>query len=102
MTIGFFLFDQDKNVLCAKFTENWKRLEFVDVNADIEMLQCFAKEIEDIARCSEAGALVKQMEDSFSNQLQISPASTVLAESAAVAASQLAEEHLLHPAIRAN
>lgn len=96
--IGFFLRDENGKVLSAKFTENWKRLEFIDLNADIPMLRRFASEVSAKAENDEgANELLVEMENGFSNQLQISPGNTFSAESASTIELQLIEEHLKRP-----
>jgi Protein of unknown function (DUF3037) len=63
------------------FAENWKHVRSIDPGADIEMLdglkQEFIKQLEDVPR---RGALLRLLEESFSNVVQLSARKGCLAD----------------------
>jgi hypothetical protein len=65
----------------VRFAENWKQVKSLDPGADIEMLdglkQEFRKRFQDVAQ---RRALLRLLEDSFSNVVQISPRKGCLAD----------------------
>ncbi len=80
----------------VRFTRDWRRVRCLDPGADIEMLQALELELR---RKLEKGApdrerLLKFVNESFSNTLQLSPTKSCLAESAAQEADRLVEMYL--------
>jgi hypothetical protein len=65
----------------VRFAENWKHVRSLDPGADIEMLdalkQEFRTQLQDVAQ---RGALLRLLEDSFSNLVQVSPRKGCLAD----------------------
>ncbi len=80
----------------VKFTEDWKRVRCLDPEADVELLEGFEREIRE--RLREGGAnrewLMKRMEDTFSNAVQLTPTKAVLAVSPEEELGRLAEMYL--------
>ncbi|HEV3308667.1 MAG TPA: DUF3037 domain-containing protein [Candidatus Sulfotelmatobacter sp.] len=64
---GFELID-------VRFTKDWGRVLCLDPQADLEILSALEKEIrQEVGRTKDQVTLLKKMEDSFSNLVQISP-----------------------------
>ena len=65
----------------VRFAESWKQVKSLDPGADIEMLdalkQEFREQLQDVAQ---RGALLRLLEDSFSNVVQLSPRKGCLAD----------------------
>lgn len=72
---------QPENML-VRFTQDWTRVRCIDPEADIEMLEALEAEIRLRLGAPQAGlpSMMKTMEDSFSNLLQITEAKACLAE----------------------
>jgi len=72
----------------VRFTKDWSRVRCVDPDADTSMLEALEAEVR--RRLLEDGQpVMKVLEDSFSNQLQITPPKACLAESVAAETEQL-------------
>jgi hypothetical protein len=72
----------------VRFTKDWSRVRCIDANADTSMLE--ALEIEMRQRLLEAEQpVMKTIQDSFSNLLQVTPAKACLAESMPAEIDQL-------------
>ena len=72
----------------VRFTRDWSRVRCVDPDADTAMLE--ALEVEVRRRLLEDGQpVMKALEDSFSNQLQVTPGKACLAESMPAELEQL-------------
>jgi hypothetical protein len=80
----------------VRFTADWSRVRCLDPAADVEMLE--AAEAELRRGLSESGAsrelLLKRINDSFSNTIQLSPVKACLAESPREELGRLAEMYL--------
>jgi hypothetical protein len=80
----------------VRFTRDWKRVRCLDPEADVEMLEGMEQEIRE--RLREGGAnrdwLLKRMEDTFSNAIQVTPTKAVLAVSPEEELGRLAEMYL--------
>ena len=79
-----------------RFTADWSRVRCLDPAADIEMLEAVEADLR--RGLSESGAsrdlLLKRINDSFSNTLQLSPVKPCLAESPHEELGRLAEMYL--------
>jgi Protein of unknown function (DUF3037) len=65
----------------VRFTRDWRRVRCVDPDADIEMLEALEREIRSqLGAVHDRGLLLRKMEDSFSNLVQLSPTKGCLAE----------------------
>ncbi len=80
----------------VRFTKDWKRVRCLDPDVDVEMLEALEQEIRDRLAEVEGGRewLLKKMEDSFSNAIQLSPVKGVLAESPQEEIANLADIYL--------
>jgi len=85
----------------VRFTESWKQVKSLDPGADIEMLdalkQEFRKRFQDVAQ---RRALLRLLEDSFSNVVQLSPRKGCFADDPHQELALLASMYLgnVHPA----
>jgi hypothetical protein len=83
----------------VRFTKDWRRVRCLDPDADVEMLEGLERELKD--RLAEGGAsrdwLLKRMEDTFSNAVQLTVPKAVLADSPAEEIARLAEMYLERP-----
>jgi hypothetical protein len=65
----------------VRFTRDWRRVRCLDPQADVEMLAALEREIRgQLANQHDRAALLRRLEDSFSNALQISPVKACVAE----------------------
>jgi hypothetical protein len=65
----------------VRFTRDWRRVQCLDPQADVEMLGALEREIRgQLASTQDREMLLRRLEDSFSNVIQISPAKGCLAE----------------------
>jgi DUF3037 family protein len=65
----------------VRFTRDWRRVRCLDPEADIEMLEALEREIRSqLGAVHDRGLLLRRMEDSFSNLVQLSPTKGCLAE----------------------
>lgn len=80
----------------VRFTRDWRRVRCLDPTADVEMLQALEAELR--ARLKESGPdrerILKLLNESFSNTLQVSPVKACLAESPAQEADRLVQMYL--------
>jgi hypothetical protein len=72
----------DTNVFAdVRFTRDWRRVRCLDPQADVEMLAALEREIRGQLRdVRDRAVLLRRLEDSFSNVIQLSPAKGCLAE----------------------
>jgi len=65
----------------VRFTQDWRRVRCLDPQADVEMLAALEREIRgQLAAAHDREALLRRLEDSFSNVIQLSPAKGCLTE----------------------
>jgi Protein of unknown function (DUF3037) len=65
----------------VRFTRDWRRVRCLDPQVDVEMLEALEREIRgQLGEIRDREGLVRRLEDSFSNVIQISPAKGCLAE----------------------
>jgi hypothetical protein len=65
----------------VRFTRDWRRVRCLDPQADVEVLATLEREIRgQLAATHEREVLLRRLEDSFSNVIQLSPAKGCLAE----------------------
>ncbi|MFZ0662481.1 MAG: DUF3037 domain-containing protein [Acidobacteriaceae bacterium] len=77
----------------VRFTKDWSRVRCVDPDADTAMLEALESEVR--RRLLEEGQpVIKTLEDSFSNLLQITPSKACLAESMPAELEQLMALHV--------
>ena len=79
-----------------RFTRDWSRVKCLDPAADVEMLEALEADLrKGIAESgSSRDALLRRINDSFSNTLQLSPVKACLAESPRQELGRLAEMYL--------
>jgi hypothetical protein len=65
----------------VRFTRDWHRLLLLDPQADVDLLEALERDIRKrLASREDREILLRQMEDSFSNVIQLSPTQRCLAE----------------------
>jgi hypothetical protein len=65
----------------VRFTRDWRRVRCLDPQADVEMLAALERDIRgQLTSVHDRAVLLKRLEDSFSNVIQLSPAKGCLAE----------------------
>src|ERR1700682_3195040 len=65
----------------VRFTRDWRRVRCLDPQADVEMLAALERDIRgQLGTTQDRAILLKRLEDSFSNVIQLSPAKGCLAE----------------------
>jgi hypothetical protein len=75
----------------ARFTRDWRRVRCLDPQVDVEMLEALEREIRgQIGQVHERTVLLRKLEESFSNVIQISPTKGCLAEDPAKEIEMLA------------
>jgi hypothetical protein len=86
----------------VRFTKDWSRVLGLDPQADLEVLFALEKEIRrEVGRTKEQVTLLKKMEDSFSNLIQVSPGMPSLTErTAAIEIDDVAKIFLETPRLR--
>src|SRR5262249_9842961 len=77
-----------------RFSKDWSRVQALDPQADIELLEAFREEI---SREADVELVLRKVEDSFSNGLQASESKACLAVSPAQEADKLARIYLEAP-----
>lgn len=83
VNVGMVMFESGSNGGFAdvRFTRDWQRVRRLDPEVDIEMLKALERDIR--SRLKEAGereVLLRKLEDSFSNLIQVSPTKACLAQ----------------------
>jgi hypothetical protein len=74
------------SLLDVRFAKDWGRVQCLDPQADLEVLEALQREIrQEIGQMRDRAALLKRMEDSFSSVVQISSVMPALTEKIAVA-----------------
>lgn len=77
----------------VRFTKDWSRVRCVDPDADTAMLEALESEVRQ--RLMESGQpVMKTLEESFSNLVQVMPSKACLAESVPAELEQLMELHV--------
>src|SRR5271165_2065439 len=84
VNIGVVMVEQgakDGGFAEVRFTRDWGRVRCLDPEADIEMLAAMEREIRgQLGTARDRAVLLRRMEDSFSNAIQLSPTKRCLAE----------------------
>lgn len=73
INIAVILFDPSGGFCGVRFVSDWQQVRRFDSEADIEMLKGMSREIEGQFRSGKGQEILKTMEDSFSNAVQLSP-----------------------------
>jgi len=92
--------DTDSGFAGSHMTSDWRRARAIDPNIDTEMLEAFGREVaRRLSDPNERAALLFQMNDSFSNLVQLSPTEHTIAEDPARELNRLASELIEMPAV---
>jgi hypothetical protein len=79
----------------VRFTRDWRRVRCLDPQADVEMLEALEREIRgQLGTSHDRGVLMRRLEDSFSNVIQLSPAKGCLAVDPAAEIEAMASMYL--------
>jgi hypothetical protein len=79
----------------VRFTRDWKRVRCLDPEADVELFEALEADIrEQLSQGVSRELLLKKMEDSFSNAIQLTQPKAVLADSPQAEIGRLAEIYL--------
>ena len=92
VNIGVLLRDKSRpEQLSVSFTKDWARVRCIDPDVDVAMLESLESELRRTLAREDGGALqmMKVLEDSFSNALQITEPKAYLAESMMAGAEEL-------------
>jgi hypothetical protein len=77
VNFGLLAFENEPNgtaLVDARFTKDWGRVKCLDPQADLDVLEALQRDIrEEIGQTKDRAALLRRMEDSFSNVIQVSP-----------------------------
>jgi len=100
VNIGLIMLEQgasDAGFAGVRFTRDWRAVECIDPQADIEILQALEPDIRrQLQDMQSRVALIKRLEDSLSNLVQLSPAKGVLTENPEHEIESLAQLYLEH------
>jgi hypothetical protein len=94
INIAVILFDPSGGFCGVRFVNDWQRVRTFDSDADVEMLEGLSRDIEGQFRSGKGEEILKTMEDSFSNALQLSPATVHLVNDPAMEIEKLAFQYL--------
>lgn len=80
----------------VRFTHDWGRVRCLDSEADVELLEALESDLRDQLRGvnGDRDSILRRIQDSFSNALQLSESKACLAESPALEADKLATLYL--------
>jgi hypothetical protein len=79
----------------VRFTRDWRRVRCLDPQADVEMLESLERDIRgQLATTHDRDVLLRRLEDSLSNVIQLSPAKGCLAEDPAAEIEAMASMYL--------
>jgi hypothetical protein len=92
VNFGMIVLDNGPNgaeLIDVRFMKDWGRVLCLDPLADLDVLRALEKEIrQEIGKAKDEVTLLKKMEDSFSNMVQISPVMPSLTERTAMSEIQ--------------
>lgn len=75
VNIGLVLLERSesaRSVIDARFTSNWQLVLALDPDADIELLDAAARDICERLKNGDSAGMLRRIEDSFSNAIQVS------------------------------
>ncbi len=100
VNIGVVLLDPERKPE-LRFTRDWSRVQCMDPDADLEMLESLEKDLRASLLGNAAGnvreLMLKRLDDSFSNTIQISAVKACLTESPAAELETLSRMYLETP-----
>ena len=81
VNIGVVMLEADAGFADIRLTRDWRRVRCLDPGVDVEMLEAVEREIRArLTDVQDRDALVKKLEDSLSNLIQLSPAKGCLTD----------------------
>jgi hypothetical protein len=84
VNIGVVMFEPGANgqgFADVRFTRDWRRIWCLDPQADIEMLEALERDIRrQVVDTHDRETLIRRLQDSFSNTIQVTPTKACLAE----------------------
>ena len=81
VNIGVVMVEADAGFADIRLTRDWRRVRCLDPGVDVEMLEAVEREIRArLTDVQDRDALVKKLEDSLSNLIQLSPAKGCLTD----------------------
>jgi hypothetical protein len=97
VTIGILVLEHGGDGFAAiRFIKDWNRLRDISPDIDIEFLRAFAEEaVENVADVGKRAQVIRQMEESFSNQIQLAPRNDVSTDNPDEEMDKLAKYHLI-------
>jgi hypothetical protein len=94
INIAVVLYDPSGGFCGIRFVSDWQRVRRFDADADIKMLEALSVDIEGQFRRGKGEEILKTMEDSFSNAVQLSPRTFHLVSDPAQEIEKLAFRYL--------
>jgi hypothetical protein len=94
INIAVILFDPSGGFCGVRFMTDWQQVQAFDPDADIKTLEAVGREIEEQFRSGKGEEILKTMEDSFSNAVQLSPGTVCLINEPRKEIEKLASRHL--------
>lgn len=92
INLGVVLLAQDASDV--RFIDDWGRVQSLQPDADIELFQAMCREIEERIKHGNADEMIRVIEDSFSNMIQVSERMECQADDPVRAMNDLASEYL--------
>jgi hypothetical protein len=94
INIAVILFDISGGFCGVRFLSDWQQVEAFDPDADITMLEALGREIEGQFRRGKGEEILKTMQDSFSNAVQLSDGTVCWVNEPGKEIELLASRHL--------
>jgi len=94
VNIGVVLFDPSGGFCGVRFASDWGKVQGFDPDVDIQMLEALCRDIEAHFRGGKGEEILRTMEDSFSDAVQLSPGTVYLADEPGKEIEKLASQHL--------
>jgi Protein of unknown function (DUF3037) len=82
VNVGVVMLESGANGFAdVRFTSDWRRVRCLDPQADVEMLEALERDIRgQLVEARDREALLRKLDDSFSNLIQVSPTKACLAQ----------------------
>ena len=94
INIAVVLFDPSGGFCGVRFRSDWQKVRDFDPDADVEMLEALGRDIEAQFRSGRGEEILKTMDDSFSNAVQLSPGTVHLVNEPGKEIEKLASRYL--------
>jgi hypothetical protein len=72
INLGVILLTPTAKTPAVRFISDWQRIQSLHLDGDIEVVQAICRDIEHQVKRGDAEEIVRVMEDSFSNAIQVS------------------------------